>query len=1028
VSERDREIDSLFDRVLDAPREQRESILSACGELRADVEELIAAHESMGGEFLAAPAGERLQPCQFEPGDRIGRYTVRRVIASGGSGTVYEAEQDRPHRTVALKVMHSGLGSDRAQQRFQEEAETLARLDHPDIAHVYEAGDHAGVPYIAIEYVEDARTVLEHCASVDRRDRLEFFAAICDAVHHGHQQGIIHRDLKPANVLVKGGRPKVVDFGIARREDSGEREIAGTVAYMSPEQCEIDAHLDVRTDVYALGVMLHELLRGRLPYDVSTTSITDAARVIRESPPAPLGICADLDAIAAMALMKSRADRYASAAALAEDVRRYLRREPVAARRAGRLHHLELFVRRQPGLSVAMIALLLVLVAGVLVSVRFALRAERRRVEGERETYRATVVAAAAALRVHDVEGARTELLRSPANLRNWEWRHLLSLSDVSERTLRWKGRMFYTGGVAADVPRVAATSNAGARVWDLRTGNLISEVPRVKYLYTACALSPDGERLVLGDQRATLHIRDATSGDLIRAVTEEPRTSVWAITFAPDGKRFAVGRVGGTLSILKANGDSVGRLQGHESTVMSLAYHPDGRRLFSGGADRTIRIWNLEAGQEIGRLEGHTDNVESLAISRDGDRLVSGSLDATVRIWDARTGAAIRTLSGHARGVKVVAVAPDGLTFVSGSLDHTLRICDRDGDERAVLTGHTTMIRGVGFTPDSETLVSIGRDETVKLWNARRAGIVPSFLGLGRRLTQVVFTPDGNLAAVTREGRSIRWDRATGRPIGESTRNGVALLLDGGASRLTAHRREGVWVDDAITGEKMRTLGTLDVFCPCSIAAVPGRSLVALGEETGRVSLWSPERPGAIRSWTAHPEKVIALAADPTGTMLATGHRLDPVRLWRIDDGALIAELPSGPYEVFSLAFSPDGETLAVGLSRGPLLLVDIQSRRIRAELSGHGNTILDLAFSPDGTRLASASSDGTVRIWDPEYGTLLLVLRGHRIHATCVAWSKDGVTLATGGGDYNEDACILRLWQAPPATDLSQEIRLPR
>jgi tRNA A-37 threonylcarbamoyl transferase component Bud32 len=657
VSDRDRAIDELFDRVLDAPPEDREALLAARPEIRRDVESLVAAHDAMTGEFLAVPAGDRLRAAVFEPGDRIGRYTVRRLVAQGGSGTVYEAQQDRPHRTVALKVMHTGLDSDRAQERFQEEAEILARIEHPDIAHVYEAGVHEGVPYIAIEYVEGARSVTEHAVSLGRRDRLELFAEICDAVHHGHQQGIIHRDLKPANVLVKGERPKIVDFGIARIEGSDAGEISGTLAYMSPEQCEAGSHLDVRSDVYSLGVLLHELLRGELPYDLSTTSITDAVRVIREVPPEALGIDADLDAVAARAMAKERTARYPSASALASDVRRYLRREPVAARRAGRLHHAALFARRQPWLTAALGALLLVLVAGVLVSVRFALRAERRRVEAEHETYRATIVAADAALRVFDVEGAQTQLELSPRHLRGWEWRYLVSRCDLSERTFRWGDGAIYHGCVAARRARAAATSGRGAAVWDVETGEILRAVPRDQLLQTASALSPDGECWIVGDEVGRLVVRSVDSGEVLGQAREE--AGVWSLVSSPDGSRFAVGTRDGVLSLRSVDGTLVARFEGHEGVVMSIAFSPDGRRLISGGSDGTIRFWNVDTGEESVRLDAHADNVESLAVSPDGALLVSGSFDGTIRLWDAREGTPRQTLRQHMKGVKVVAFSP---------------------------------------------------------------------------------------------------------------------------------------------------------------------------------------------------------------------------------------------------------------------------------------------------------------------------------------------------------------------------------
>ena len=240
-------------------------------------------------------------------GREIGGCRIERVIAAGGMGTVYLAEQQRPRRQVALKVMRPGLLAGSGLRRFEFEAEFLARLRHPNIAEVYEAGaaDVAlpaplKLPYFVMEHVPDARPITHYASErrLARRQRLELFTHVCEAVQHAHQRGVIHRDLKPANILVGGdGRVKVIDFGVARATgadlvlttmQTATGELIGTLQYMSPEQCAADAsELDTRTDVYALGVTLYELLCGRLPYDVSRNSLAAAARIICEQPPMP---------------------------------------------------------------------------------------------------------------------------------------------------------------------------------------------------------------------------------------------------------------------------------------------------------------------------------------------------------------------------------------------------------------------------------------------------------------------------------------------------------------------------------------------------------------------------------------------------------------------------------------------------------------------------------------------------------------------------------------------------------------------
>ncbi|HYR91030.1 MAG TPA: tetratricopeptide repeat protein [Terriglobia bacterium] len=340
--------------------------------------------------------------------DRIGNYQIIRVLGEGGMGVVYEAKQEHPRRTIAVKVVKAGRSSEELLRRFEQESQALARLQHPGIAQIYEAGTaNTGFgpqPYFAMEFIH-GQTLTDYAAShrLNARERLELMVKICEAVQHAHQRGIIHRDLKPSNILVtEDGEPKILDFGIAHITDSDAKatrqtdvgQLIGTLAYMSPEQVLADPlELDTRSDVYALGVILYELLSERLPYALSP-KLHEAVQTIREADPPLLSSIertyrGDIETIVAKALEKDKSRRYASAAGLAEDIERHLRDEPIAARPPSLTYQLQKLARRQKALFTGLAAVFAVLVAGIIASTWQAGRAVRAEQAALQEQVRA---------------------------------------------------------------------------------------------------------------------------------------------------------------------------------------------------------------------------------------------------------------------------------------------------------------------------------------------------------------------------------------------------------------------------------------------------------------------------------------------------------------------------------------------------------------------------------------------------------------------------------------------------------------
>ncbi len=383
--ERFEKLATIFEHVRGLEPDARSVHLDqACADdpaLRDEVLAILDRHDR--GGMLDAPIQAIVEPPSPVP-KRIGRFRIIDRLGRGGMGVVYRAEQDKPSRQVALKMMHTGLVTQELRRRFEFETSVLARLQHPGIAQIFEVGTwdtgSGPQPFFAMELVEGVALdayIVNTKPSI--KARLELFMAICDAVHHAHQKGVIHRDLKPANILVTSdGLPKILDFGIARATDADLHvtmcttpgQLVGTLAYMSPEQVSASTdRLDTRSDVYALGVILYELLAEQLPYDLGDSKIASAIRAIEECSPRSLttvsrALRGDLNTIVLKSLRKKPENRYQSASDLSADLRRFLEHQPIVARPATAWYQFNRFARRHRGLMAGMVGIMIAMIVG----------------------------------------------------------------------------------------------------------------------------------------------------------------------------------------------------------------------------------------------------------------------------------------------------------------------------------------------------------------------------------------------------------------------------------------------------------------------------------------------------------------------------------------------------------------------------------------------------------------------------------------------------------------------------------------
>ncbi len=1053
---RARRIDELFDRALDREERERAAFLDGeCGddaELRAEVDALLTSHAEMG-DFLGRPATESVGEIVADavepltPGTVVGAYEIQRLLGTGSAGAVYEAVQARPRRRVALKVMASGLGSEHALRRFQEEAEILARLEHPGIAHVYEGGVHrvddVDLPFFALEFVAGGRTIVEYADAegLRTRARLQLAARVCEAVHHGHQKGVIHRDLKPGNILVgDNGQAKVIDFGIARVEglDADRREIAGTLQYMSPEQCRPGGEdVDVRSDVYSLGVVLYELLAGRGPYRVDDLALPEALRVVQLQAPARIeqhsrALRGDVAAIVHKALAKDPPARYASAAALAADIRRHLEFEPVEAVAGGALYHLAKFARRRRLAALSLVAVVLVSVTAAVVGTNLAYEKERERERSEFQAYVANLAAASSALRVHDVADARQRLESVPEPLRGWEWRVLHSRLDLSNETLRWEDARLRTGAVSPSGALIAASGELlpdrqtrQVQVWDSGTGRVLhsfAALPRADSL----TFSADETLLAIGYYQGSVEIRDATTGALVRELAghvdeERPiaETHVNALVFDSDGRHLVSAAGDGRIRLWDVQtGELVRELAGHDDRVISLAPLPGGERIASGGRDGLVKVWELASGRELQRIHAHDASVEGVAVSPDGTRLATVSRDETVRLFDLSTGELVASRHAHSNNVRAVAFSPDGQRFASASWDRTVRLWSAaDGSELAVLRGHRDAVVALAFLPDGGQLVSFSVSGAVKTWSTDLGRHVPALRGHADHVVAVAFTPEGrrvaSLSAFT--DRTVRvWD--------VSTRRTVALFEDVKAPKAQLRvSPDGEWLlrcapQTVLRSWSLRSGGPArDVPTIQHVGAYAGvGSRIYVLAAAGEVQAFDTGSWEAVARFSTDHEACVRLEASPDGDVIAVGSAAGEVSLWSATSHERVAAWRGDGTHVLDIAFDPSGSRVGVAV-RGTDDVQVLTSSRLTpvATLRGHVGNVRAVAFSPDGRRIATAGDDSAVRIWDATTFELVVVLHGHRNAVRDLAWSPDSTTLVTAGGTLEEPGEIL-LWES--------------
>jgi WD40 repeat protein/serine/threonine protein kinase len=1056
----------LFLQALERSGGERQRYLDgACAgdaALRAEVEALLEAG-ARAGSFLESPVRHLVatvaeRPITERPGTVVGPYKLLEQIGEGGFGVVFMAEQTQPvRRKVALKILKPGMDTRQVVARFEAERQALALMDHPNIAKVLDGGQTStGRPYFVMDLVKGL-PITDSCdqARLTLRERLELFVSLCQAVQHAHQKGIIHRDLKPSNVLVTlhDGRPlvKVIDFGIAKALGqqltdktlfTGFAQMVGTPLYMSPEQAALsNIDVDTRSDVYALGVLLYELLTGTTPFDkerLKEIGHDELRRIIREEePPRPstristLGKAAatvsaqrksdpkrlsqlcrgELDWIVMKCLEKDRNRRYETASAVAADVQRYLSDEPVLACPPSLRYRLRKFARRNKAAlaTVSVIAVTVLLGVAVLAgtTVRIAwekqqkdealaqARLSQTAAENEAEESRWRLVQQYVATGERLAEEGDlcaalawlAEALELDRGDPERERPHRVALNSLLWQVPApvdvWVLPELANPGRAAspDGRRFLVVRDGVARVWDADTHRPLSPPLREAGDVRFAAFGPDGRLVLTADAGHTARIWDAATGLPVTKALVVGRPITDAVLTA-DGRRVITLSEDGRARLWDGtSGRVLPGMDGHGGLIRHVGFSPDGRLAVSAGEDRSVRLWASATGL-LARELAHRYPAWHASFSGAGDRLATASSEpgaGEVRIYDPGTG---RLLDSFDQATAWRALlGPDGrqtLTLTFGDP----RLDRGPGGKQAVWLPYGRDSVLAGFSPDGARLLTTTRDMQARLWDAEGRALGPS-LRHGAPIWHAGFSPDGR-----------RWRTAD--------QDGVVRTWPAAASGTPARlMRHGDFV--------MR------------LALSPDGRRVVTGGCDGTARVWDLDS-GEGSPPLKHRARVWEVAFSPDGRRVATTSEDGTARVWDARTGRPVTpELPHGLKIVFGLteawvAFSPDGRCV-VTTGRGTpgekgewqAQVWDAQTGRPAGPPLRHSLPPKMATFSPDGRHVLAAGSAGSF-VWDWEKGTVLFELcRGKPMAQYTAVYSPDGRRIITASLDRDP-----RIWDA--------------